>query len=89
MISMAFFDRLLNPRRQIKAAQELAGEAYIRAERLEIAYKALELRLSALEALHKGLDFTVRGRLGGRPAKRQSEVSTPLPLGAQLFPPKE
>lgn len=87
--SVAIFDILILRRRQLKATEELAGEAYIRAQRLEIRLQALEMRLSALEELHKGLDYTVRGRLGGRPRKEQ-QPSTPVPLGAlHILPPKE
>lgn len=89
---MGFLDRLILPRRLLKAAQELAGESYIRVQRLEIELQAVQARLAALEARHTALELSVRGRLGGRPTKNQNGnggLSTPVPLGAQMFPPQE
>lgn len=84
---MALFETLILRRKTLKAAQELAGEAYIRAQRLEITVQGLEMRIAALEGRLSGLDHTVRGRLGGRPPKQPAQGVVPLPVGAQLFPP--
>jgi len=89
---MKLFDRLILPRRRLKAAQELAGEAFLRAQRLEIALEALTMRVAASEARIVALDHSVRGRLGGRPPKQQqpSTPATPVPLGAlHMFPSQE
>lgn len=91
-LCMAFFEKMILPRRLVKAAQELAGEAYIRAQRLEIENKALAERLTALEGRVEHLANTLHGRLGGRPRKVEPPVvpQTPMPLGAvHLFSPKE
>jgi len=87
---MSFLDILILRRKQLNATKELAGEAYIRAERLEIDLKAAQARILALEHDLHSLTMTVRGRLGGRPRKLtngSAGVPTPLPLGAQIFPP--
>jgi len=89
---VSFLDKLILPRRLLKAAQELAGEAYLRVQRLEIEQQALQGRIKLLEAQLSSLEMSVRGRLGGRPRKDQNGnggLSTPLPVGAQLFPPEE
>lgn len=56
--------------------------------RLEIECRRLRERLDDLDGRHSSLSAQFRGRMGGRPPKN-SGVVTPLPIGAQHFPPQQ
>lgn len=89
MLRRLYFWLLTMQKSHVEVSREVSEDVLERVHRLEMSVRRLTERLDDLEGRHASLSAQYRGRLGGRPAKSQSNGALHvLPLGAQ-FPPQE